>query len=130
MTPERFAVVVTGSRDLDDSHIEIIDERLMRYPRGTILLHGAAPGADMLADGLGANVLRHHPVPHPYFSHLGTRGGHARNALLVALACVYASHGYTVVVEAFPMGESRGTRGCIEKARAAGLAVVVTEMTP
>lgn len=119
MTPARYVVIVTGSRKWVDRGT--IYNRLAQYPRGTIVLHGAADGADTIAHEASAHIS----VPHPYFGHLGRRGGHARNALLVALGVAYKLAGYCVIVEAFPMVGSRGTWNCVQQAEDAGLVVRV-----
>jgi hypothetical protein len=114
-------VIVTGSRDWTDK--EAIRIRLNKYPRGTIVLHGAASGADQIAERI-AREMNMQPVRHPYFSDLGKAGGPARNALLVALGGAYQAHGYEVVVEAFPLPQSRGTWDCVRRADEALLSVI------
>ncbi len=114
-------VIVTGSRDWTDE--AAIRFRLDRYPRGTIVLHGGQRGADQIADRV-ARETNLQPVRHPYFSDLGKAGGPARNALLVALGVAYQAHGYDVVVEAFPLPDSRGTWSCVRQAKAAQLPVI------
>lgn len=121
--PARFVVLVTGSREWCDALV--MRERLQRYPSGTLLIHGAAQGADGLAHEIGSR-LGFRTLWEFYFSDLDRAGGSARNALLVDLAAAYARHGYTVVVEAFPTASSRGTWNCVNLAKAAGLQVEVT----
>ena len=52
-------VLVFGSRDWDDG--ALIHQRLRVFPRGTVVIHGAARGADSLAGhvakGLGFEVV-------------------------------------------------------------------------
>lgn len=117
----RSVVIVTGSRQWKDR--EEIRRRLSRYPIGTILIHGAAPGADSIAESLTPE-LGMIPVPHPYFSERGKAGGPIRNALMVALGVLYKKFGYDVTVEAFPMPESRGALDCMTQAQTAGLLVL------
>lgn len=121
--PARHVVLITGSREWNDA--EAISRRLRRYPPGTLVIHGGAPGADEIA-GAVAPHLGMRTLVEAYFGDLGKAGGPARNALLVDLALTYVRHGYTVAVEAFPTSSSRGTWGCVDKARNAGLCVEVT----
>lgn len=114
--PTRYVVIVTGSRAWTDE--ARIIERLRLYPRGTLVLHGDAPGADTIAARV-ARRLHCVPVPHPYFSERGKAGGPIRNALLVALGEVYRKFGYTVRVEAFPVPPATGTSDCVRQARKA-----------
>lgn len=82
-------------------------------------MHGGARGADTLASveakQWGFNVEVH---PADWRSH-GKAAGHRRNAEMVKLGAD--------VCLAFPLGESRGTRGCMRLAEAAGIPVKVYE---
>jgi hypothetical protein len=121
---DRTAVLVTGSRDWRD--YGSIDRRLSIYPAGTILLHGACGkwltdhlcwvGADMIADDLAPSSWMKWPLP--YFADQGKSGGPKRNSCLVNLLSVLDRSGFACAVEAFPIGHSPGTRGCIEMAKA------------
>jgi hypothetical protein len=106
----RTAILVTGSREwTDDVSIRF---RLNLYPRGSILLHGSARGADAIAAMATAELgLLNWPLP--YFADLGKSGGHARNRALFAVLLTLQTHGFECFVEAFPLGESRGIRGMI-----------------
>lgn len=112
LVPEgkRVALLVTGSREWVD--VAVLRARLQLYPRGTVLLHGGARGADSQAHHYGT---RNGFVVWPlfYYSDLQKRGGHARNRTLVRLLNVLALDGFLAFAEAFPRGESSGTRGCI-----------------
>jgi len=125
MSTRGQVVIVTGSRDWTDEGA--ILGRLGEYQRGTIVLHGAALGADQLADRI-AREMNMQPVRHPYFSDLGKSGGPARNAFLVALGMAYQAHGYDVIVEAFPLPQSRGTWDCVRQAERALLRVNVGQV--
>jgi hypothetical protein len=128
---ERTAVLVTGSRDWTD--YGPIRERLALYPQGSILLHGncgetvyksdgfpeldwrRAPlqkGADKIAHSVGLG-LGFYRWQLPYFADLGKRGGPARNECMFRILVALASAGHACFVEAFPIGESPGTRGML-----------------
>jgi len=86
-------------------------------PPRPVLVHGACPqgGADWMADGLWRLwgwPTEEHPAD---FDRLGRRAGPLRTAEMVdagAALCL-----------GFPLGESRGTRGCMELARRARIPV-------
>lgn len=111
---KRAAVLVTGSREWSD--YRAIRDRMKLYPAGTIVLHGAARGADSIAADL-SREFGHNHWPLPYFGDLGKAGGHARNKCLLNLLCTLEGSGFDCSVEAFPMGDSPGTRGCIQTAK-------------
>lgn len=124
-------LLVTGSRNWADR--DVIDDALWDwlidhgYTAKTVsqmpapvLVVGACPsGADKIAEDLwrerGFPVERHVAD----WRRHGRSAGPKRNAAMVASgvdACL-----------AFPLGESRGTRGCMEMARQAGVPVTVVE---
>lgn len=126
---KRQVVIVTGSRDWTDA--DAVYRRLSRYPKTSILIHGACPtGADRIAD----QVAREHrwtvlPVPFFAASPSDPRNDN-RNAILIALGKAFLSTAqgrkhYDVTVEAFPPTVSRpsGTHNCMRLAREAGLPV-------
>lgn len=111
---DRICILVTGSRGWTDR--EAIHNRLRVYKpgRASVLLHGAARGADALANEVG-NSLGFIVEPTPYFETLGKAGGPSRNALLVDKLCCYGRHGYELFVEAFLLPSSVGTRDCLRR---------------
>lgn len=136
----RTALLVTGSREW--RNYEPIKTRLALYPEGTILLHGDCGhlekgdgdglslgrwvGADKIAGCVAGG--RFNVWPLPYFSDLKKAGGHARNGCLVNLLVALARAGFQCSVEAFPIGVSPGTRGCITKAEAAATLLMPTPL--
>lgn len=126
MNPLR--ILVTGSRNWTDTatiQAALIDA-LARYSTvgNPVLVHGGARGADTIAEqvwsgiafGLGGQIpfeLEVHPAD---WERYGKRAGMVRNAEMV-------NRGARVCL-AFPLGESRGTRGCMELARKAGIPVI------
>lgn len=117
-------VLVTGSRYwvdrcvIFDALANWLNTAVMsdRYP---VLVHGGARGADSLAD----SVWRQWGFPvevHPAdWETYGKSAGHRRNAGMVARGAD--------ICPAFPIGESRGTRGCMALAEKAGITVIVHE---
>lgn len=114
-------VLVTGGRNwnntdtiwcaLDRELEELTDEEEL------VVIHGGCPtGADELADqwaedsGVAVNVF-----PADWDTY-GKAAGPIRNQQMVDGADVCL---------AFPMGESRGTRDCMRRAKAAGIPVIV-----
>lgn len=117
---KRWFVIVTGSRIWSDARA--IERRLARYPEGTILIHGAAVGADRMAAAL-ARARGFLVLPVAYFSELKGGGGPERNAAMVAMGAAVRPW-FHVVVEAFPLPGGTGTQDCMRQAEDAGLRVV------
>jgi hypothetical protein len=127
MSPLR--ILVTGSRHWTNRHViaEAIKKAVADSGRtiddeDVIVVHGGAPGADKIADSV-AFRLAYQVEAHPadWETH-GAAAGPIRNAEMVALGAD--------VCLAFPIGPSRGTRGCMALAEKAGIPVVVTEGVP
>lgn len=123
-------IIITGSRDWTDPHT--IHGAILAFlrehgegrgwDRPPTILHGGARGADTIADGIARRMGFDVWVFPADWARYGKSAGHRRNAEMI-------SEGADVVL-AFPLGESRGTRGCIRAAEAAGLRVVVHEGQP
>lgn len=137
--PVDVRILITGSRTWTNQSIirnALTIARISRTGpnRRLVVVHGAAPGADTIAADLAEQVglaVEAHPADwdtcHPR-CRLGHRrhrrgggdycptAGHRRNQAMVdlgAAACL-----------AFPVGEARGTRHCMERAAAAGIPVL------
>ena len=122
---KRTAVLVTGSRDW--LNYDPVRDRLRRYPVGTVLIHGNcgkveyANGFEGVVEYRGADKIAHDIGqdmgficwPLPYFSDLGTRGGPKRNECMFDVLLALRLAGHACFVEGFPIGESKGTRGCL-----------------
>jgi hypothetical protein len=129
-------VLVTGSREWTDR--EAVRTRLAHHDPGhridheTVLVHGAARGADSIAAEIavewGWTVL---PMP-AQWDRDGKRAGPVRNRRMVDVVARLGLCGWDVQVEGFPLGRSPGTRGCLTMAeRVFGAdAVHVTEGRP
>lgn len=121
-----FRIVVTGSRVLPESEYGAIYRRLAEFAdkdrEGVLVVvaHGAAKGADAMADR-AARELGYHVRKYPAaWAAMGRRAGMVRNEMML-------DSEKPDVVLAWPLGESRGTRGCIEMALDRGLYVEIRE---
>ena len=135
----RLAVLVTGSRNW--THKRVIDEALdsatWGNPPGTILIHGdcgetdecgrVTRGADWIAAEIGRACDWYEIAMPAQWDRDGKSAGPKRNAAMVRVLSALRDCGYECVVLAFPLGESRGTRNCVELARKAGFEVRVIE---
>lgn len=108
-------ILVCGSREWIDR--EAIRQVLAALPKDTVVMHGAARGADMQADyialELGLLVRRFHAD----WERFGRRAGIERNLQMLAKG---PEHVY-----AFWDGTSPGTRHTINEARARGIPVTI-----
>jgi len=116
-------VLVTGSRDwvARTTIWNALHSELIQFPDGIIVVHGAARGADDIADrwawgmrqaGWPVSVEAH---PADWNTH-GKRAGVVRHQEMVNLGAD--------VCHAFPLGDSVGTRHCMARALAAGIPVI------
>lgn len=116
MRPPR--VVMCGSRSWRMG--AVIDDSIACLPEGTLVISGGAPGADRMVVLAAERQGFHCAVIRALWRVRGRRAGHERNGVMLALL-----ERETDWVEAFWDGTSPGTSGCIAKARALGLKVVV-----
>ena len=106
-------ILVCGGRKFADWRL--LKETLDKYPDDTVLIHGAAPGADDLADRYGKKVRKWKVVPYPAdWKKYDDAAGPIRNQRML-------DEGKPDRVIAFPGGH--GTANMIRKARAAGVPV-------
>lgn len=126
-------ILVSGSRRFADRwafHRAMVDELTARgqwdeaaeRPTGeVVIVHGDAKGLDTIArEWAEFYGVPHEPHPADWVR-WGASAGPRRNAEMVALGAD--------VMHAWPIGESRGTRGCILLAEKAGIPAVVHEAT-
>lgn len=115
-------LLITGSRNWRDR--QTIRDALAQAwrdlrPGPIVLVHGAARGADTIAADIwtrGGLPVEAHPAD---WNRDGLRAGPIRNQAMIDLG----AH----LCLAFPLGESKGTRHCISRARIAGIPVRVYE---
>lgn len=106
-------LLVTGSRQWKDP--DLIRWSLLAVlrkwgcrPDQIVVVQGMARGADRIARSTAIQLgmrVEDHPVPQAEWDRYGNSAGHRRNARMVAAGargCI-----------AFPLGESKGTRGCM-----------------
>ena len=111
-------ILVCGDRDWRD--MSIIERELKKFPLGTIVIHGAAKGADILggfvADKLGFEVI---PFPAKWKIY-GKGAGPVRNQQMI-------DEGRPDLVLAFHenISESRGTKDMVNRARGVGVKVEI-----
>ena len=112
--------IITGSRNYRDS--ERIYAALIEHGI-TEVVHGGCSGADfissMLASMMGIPV-KTYPVSDSDWKTFGGYAGPRRNGIM-------CRENQDAIVLAFPLGESKGTRGCIAIAKKLGMKVVVFE---
>lgn len=111
-------VLITGSREWTER--EAVEEPLlayyMFYGDNLVVVHGDCPtGADRIAKEF-CDEMNITQDPHPADWSQGRKAGPLRNKRMVSLGAD--------VCLAFPLGESRGTRGCMKMAEAAGIKVL------
>jgi hypothetical protein len=122
-------VLVTGSRHWTSG--TAVDDALLRAKIDLVgddgcltVVHGDCPtGADAFAKLWASGISGVSDEPHPadWAAH-GRAAGPIRNQEMVDLGAA--------VCLAFPMPQSRGTRDCMRRARAAGIPVVACEVGP
>lgn len=112
-------VLVFGSRVWVDE--QLIRRRLERFPAGTVVIHGAAPGADTLAEEaahrLGFAVVRE-PVTREEWREHGKRAGVLRNQRMLERHRPTCGLGFMV-------GWTPGSADMLARLVAAGLPVDV-----
>lgn len=108
-------VLVTGSRDW--SSLDPIRHQLDQFPRGSIILHGCARGADGLASAAAEELgLDVRPRPAEW-ARYGKAAGIVRNRAML-------EEKPELVLAFHPcIAEARGTRNMVEIALAAGVPV-------
>lgn len=136
-----YRILVTGTRNqLNDSQkfrtwqqvINVASK--LDVTTELVIAHGACPtGVDAFVDAMSGDVMadiERHPAD--WYTHNQNcyhaprpggkcpAAGPRRNKLMVDLGAD--------ICLAFPMGESKGTRGCIKLAQDAGIPTVVTEL--
>lgn len=117
-------ILITGSRTWADR--DVIRAALVEagrsadvHPQDVTVVHGGARGADRIAGEIAREFGCTVEIHAADWDKHGKSAGHRRNAEMIRAGAD--------MVLAFPLGESRGTRGCVALAEAAGIPVVVHE---
>lgn len=138
MTGSRSWTAVQFATDAINAGIALLDS----HARESVLVHGAAAGADALcatvATGLGMATEAHPASWHEHgsdcpASHAGLRtckkAGHRRNAEMIALGAdvclAFPTHGLHLAPGEDRKDTSRGTWDCATKAKDAGIPTLV-----
>lgn len=111
-------VLVTGDRTWK-TYLSIRRE-LEKLPKGSVVIHGAAPGADSLADLAAQHLgLEREAYPADWTTY-GKAAGPIRNTAMI-------EQGKPELVLAFHphIEDSKGTRDCVAKAMAAEIPVKI-----
>lgn len=121
-----YRILITGSRDwVDENRIYLaivgyLNANAVPWaPNDLVVVHGGQRGADTIAGDLATNWGMRVEVYRADWRTYRNAAGPRRNALMVSLGAN--------VCLAFPIGESKGTRGCVKLAEKAGIPVVVHE---
>lgn len=121
-------ILVTGSRKLTDVALvktalwaSVMEAGSYRAndPLHVTVVHGGANGADAIAEEYAMRIGWATEVHVADWQKHGLSAGPIRNQAMVDAGAD--------VCLAFPVGESKGTRDCIKRARAAGIHVQVFE---
>lgn len=115
-------ILVTGSRFWEDKqtiHDALEKQRELAAGRSMVVVQGGARGADRIASQWARRNGAKTECHVADWQKHGSRAGIIRNQNMV-------DRGADVCL-AFPLGESRGTRHCMEAAMAAGIPVVEYE---
>ena len=113
-------ILITGSRDFDEP--DKIKEVINSFSSDTIIIHGAASGADTLADKYGKEKgLEIMPFPADWKKY-GRAAGPIRNKQMLV-------EGKPDIVYAFyrDKAESKGTKNMVNQAIKAGIKVIEYE---
>lgn len=123
-------IVVTGSRQCESRPVLTILDDTLDEIEGSygmpLLLQGGAPGADAAAAAWGYRQMREHRIFYVETSAapwtiLGKPAGPIRNAAMTERAWAHQQAGGLVIMLAFPLGISIGTRNMIQACERAGI---------
>lgn len=128
-TMNQYRILITGSRDWDQP--EPINGLLLKvwddvrdYKGELVLVHGTAPGADLIAAEIFIQMMDAMPdrpaavEPHPAdWRQYGKQAGYVRNAEMVAAGAD--------ICLAFSRNNSRGTAHTIKLAQKAGIPTLI-----
>lgn len=106
-------VIVTGSRDFTSYYAV---SKALAFHLPDLVIHGGANGADSMAETWARNAERDSHIFRPRWRTAAgyiKSAGHTRNGRMLD---AYPG----VLVLAFPHGEAKGTRNCIEQALTKG----------
>lgn len=118
----------TGTASVDPrDDLRCLCDVLRDVPRGSVLIHGNAAGADRMAGVQWGKIVQGPVVQVPYFGYLRRAGGPARNRFMLDLLDLYRGRGHPCYVLAFhrDLVNSRGTADMVQIAGDAGYYVTL-----
>ena len=111
-----YRVLITGGRDWRD--VDTIRQALTELATGSVIVHGAASGADAIAHSLALSMGLIPEAHWPDYANIEARlAPKVRNRYMVMLGADLCL--------AFPTVRSRGTWHCVRLAETAGIEVQV-----
>lgn len=117
-------VLVCGSRDWNN--IQSIEKEFKKLPQGSIIIHGACPtGADAIAEKLAMKYgfpIRRYAAD---WDKEGKSAGPKRNSKMIKSEHVGGDPITIGLAFTHDLVRSRGTKDCVEKARKAGIKMMV-----
>ncbi len=123
-------VLVTGDRNW--KRMDIIEREFKKLPKDTIIIHGAARGADTLAgfvaDKLGMKVMESEKGVKGFpakWNIYGRGAGPIRNQVMIDKILSYPGVPKKVLAFHNNIAESLGTKDMVTRARKAGLSVEI-----
>lgn len=111
--------MITGSRNWFDSYTIYRD---LERADADLIIHGGAHGADEIAEGWARDHGVHTLVCNARWDR-GLGAGPQRNKVMALMAEGLERAGHRVRVLAYPLSESKGTRGMMRECIALGLDV-------
>lgn len=113
-------VIITGSRHFNDR--SLMKQVLRRFPAGSTIVNGAAPGADQLSTQIAEQMgftVKEFEVTKDEWNFLGLKAGPIRNQRMVDAGAD--------ICFTFPDSQSKGTWDCAERALKAGIKTFIVE---
>lgn len=122
-------ILITGAREWNN--FQVVQKVLKEYKTGdnnkVLLIHGDCRGADKIAGYVGKHLGFELSVKPANWKLYGKRAGVLRNLEMIQEALSYKTKAQQVIVLAFHdnIDKSKGTKHCIEQAKAKGLNVLL-----
>lgn len=125
---KRTKILVTGDREWDD--IPRVVEALQQYPPGTILVHGACRGADVICAAVGEAlnfVVRAYPAD---WAKYGRGAGPVRNQQMLSAEHLVCEPIDVCLAFHNHIEDSKGTADMLRRAAKAGIPSIINTSHP